>query len=103
MRKYALKIALVTLVSSVALFVALISFLSFGDSNSTFFLTIGNALITFSLFFLLVTPLIGFVFSLYISGKRKWIYLLSHIICMATISAFSFISIMFRYFVPFAP
>ncbi|MBS4217459.1 hypothetical protein KHA96_03925 [Bacillus sp. FJAT-49711] len=56
-----------------------------------------------SLIFLMLNPIFGFIYSFFIKGKRKVIYILLHLACICTISFFALTVIIFRFFAHFAP
>ena len=97
------KVALTSLIATISVTVLLLCVLSLSGIDSKIVHMIGKVSIAISLPFLILNPLVGFIYSFFVKGKIKILYILLHLICICTISVFAFISFMFRYFVPFAP
>ncbi|MGJ7911662.1 hypothetical protein [Neobacillus sp. LXY-1] len=97
------KVALTSLTATLVVFILLMGVLRLAGVESRFVHMFGKVTIAISLPFLILNPLFGFIYSFYIKGKRKILYILLHLACVCTISVFAFMAFMFRYFVPFAP
>lgn len=97
------KVALISLIATIVVTVLLLCVLRLSGFDSRMVHMIGKATIAVSLPFLVLNPLFGFIYSFFIKGKSKILYILLHLACICTISVFAFTAFMFRYFVPFAP
>jgi len=97
------KVAIISLISTIVVTVLLLCVLRLSDVDSRIVHMIGKATIAISLPFLILNPIFGFIYSFFIKGKSKVLYILLHLACICTISFFAFTAFMFRYFVPFAP
>ncbi|MBU7594834.1 hypothetical protein [Metabacillus halosaccharovorans] len=97
------KVALLSLIATIVVTILLLGVLSLAGVDSKVVHLIGKVTIGISLPFLILNPLVGLIYSFFIKGKIKILYILLHLACIWTISVFAFISFMFRYFVPFAP
>ncbi|PMC36674.1 hypothetical protein CJ195_14695 [Bacillus sp. UMB0899] len=97
------KVALFSLIGTVGVTVLLLFVLSLSGVDTKIIHIIGKVTIAISLPFLILNPLLGFIYSFFIKGKIKILYILLHFACVCSISVFAFITFMFRYFVPFAP
>lgn len=97
------KVALTSLIATIGVSVLLLCVLRLSGVDSSIVHMIGKATIAVSLPFLVLNPLFGFIYSFFIKGKSKILYILLHLACICTISVFAFTAFMFRYFVPFAP
>jgi len=101
--KNPLKVARWSFISTIIIAILLFCVLQLAGLESKLIHLIGKVTIAISLPFLLLNPLLGFIYSFYIKGRSKILYILLHLVCIGTISFFAFITMMFRYFVPFAP
>ncbi|WP_078433362.1 hypothetical protein [Metabacillus halosaccharovorans] len=97
------KVALFSLIATIVVTILLLCVLSIAGVESNVVHLLGKVTIGISLPFLILNPLTGLIYSFFINGKIKIVYILLHLACVCTISVFAFISFMFRYFVPFAP
>lgn len=97
------KVSITSLLATIIIFLAFVGFLNFVSSDVRIIHVMGKVGIPVVLIILMVNPIIGFIYSFYMKGKMKIVMILLHVTCIATISFFAFISMMFRYFVPFAP
>ncbi|MCM3442673.1 hypothetical protein [Metabacillus halosaccharovorans] len=97
------KVALISLLATICVTIILLYVLSLSGVDSKIVHMLGKVTIAISLPFLVLNPLLGFIYSFFIKGKIKILYILLHFACVCTISVFAFITFMFRYFVPFAP
>ena len=97
------KVALTSLIATIGVFVLLMCVLRLSGVDLKIVNMLGKVSIAISLPFLMLNPLIGFIYSFFIKGKSKILYILLHLACVCTISVFAFVAFMFRYFVPFAP
>ncbi|MBZ5753867.1 hypothetical protein [Metabacillus rhizolycopersici] len=97
------KVALTSLIATIGVAVLLICVLRLAEVDSKVVHMIGKGTIAISLPFLILNPLFGFIYSFFIKGKSKILYILLHVACICTISVFAFVAFMFRYFVPFGP
>ncbi|WP_026561363.1 hypothetical protein [Bacillus sp. J37] len=97
------KVALFSLIATMVVTILLLCVLSLAGVDSKVVHLIGKVTVVISLPFLILNPLAGFIYSFFIKGKIKIVFILLHLACVCTISVFAFISFMFRYFVPFAP
>ncbi|WP_235991660.1 hypothetical protein [Metabacillus schmidteae] len=97
------KVALFSLIATVGVTVLLLFVLSLSGVDTKIIHIIGKVTIAISLPFLILNPLLGFIYSFFIKGKIKILYILLRFACVCSISVFAFITFMFRYFVPFAP
>ncbi|MCJ8006522.1 hypothetical protein ACFFF5_02635 [Lederbergia wuyishanensis] len=97
------KVALFSLVSTIIAFIFLIILLNVPDIDSTIVFNVKRILIIFILFFLLLIPAFGFIYSFFIKGKKKILYILMNLVCISTISVFAFMMIMIGYVVSFGP
>lgn len=97
------KVAFASLTATVVVVALLIGLLSLAGDDSKIIHTIGKFTFAISLPFLIVNPVFGFIYSFFIKGKIKILYILLHLACICTVSLFAFTAFMFRYFVPFAP
>ena len=97
------KVALASFIATIGVAALLMGVLRLAGADSQFVHLIGKATIAISLPFLILNPLFGFIYSFFIKGKRKILYILLHLACICTISVLAFAAFMFRYFVPFGP
>ncbi len=97
------RMARLSLIATVVMTILLLLVLQLVGTDSKLIHLIGKVTIAISLPFLMLNPLLGFIYSFFIKGKSKILFILLHLVCICTISVFAFITIMFRYFVPFAP
>ncbi|USK70522.1 hypothetical protein [Peribacillus asahii] len=97
------KVSLTSLIATITVLILLICLLMFGSFDSRVLHLIAKGFIAAALPFLILNPLFGFIYSFFIKGKWKILYIILHFIFLCTISLFSLIAFMFRYFVPFAP
>lgn len=98
-----LKISIISLIATIVITVLLITLLQFASVEFSVFRSFARVFIAITLPFLIVNPLFGFIYSFFIKGKKKFIYIILHLACVCTISLFALVSFMFRYFVSFAP
>lgn len=101
--KNASKVSITSLLATIIIVLAFVVFLNFASSDFRAIQVIGKILIPVVLIFLMLNPIVGFIYSFYMKGKSKIVMILLHVTCICTISFFAFIGMMFRYFVPFAP
>ncbi len=101
--KNASKVSFVSLLATVIIFSAFVGFLNFASADGSIIHMIAKAAIPVVLIFLMLNPIVGFIYSFFMKGKRKIVMILLHLTCIGSISFLAFISMMFRYFVPFAP
>lgn len=101
--KHPFKVSIISLIATIVTVVLLITLLQFSSTDSSVFRSFARVFIAIALPFLIVNPLLGFISSFFVKGKKKFIYILLHLACVCTISLFALVSFMFRYFVPFAP
>ncbi|NRD77023.1 hypothetical protein HPT25_05875 [Bacillus sp. BRMEA1] len=92
------KVALTSLIATVVVSILLVFLITLTDIHIS-----GKVIMAVALSFLIVNPVLGFIYSFFIKGKRKIIYILLHFISLCTISVFAFIAFMFTYFLPFGP
>ena len=97
------KVALTSLIATIGVSVLLMCVLRLSGVDLKIIHMIGKVTIAIALPFLILNPVFGFIYSFFVKGKRKIIYILLHLACICTISIFAFMAFMFRYFVPFAP
>ena len=97
------KVALTSLIATIGVSVLLMCVLRLAGVDSTIVHLSGKGTIAISLPFLILNPVFGFIYSFFIKGKMKILYILLHLACVCTISVFAFMAFMFRYFAPFAP
>lgn len=97
------KVALASLIATISVSILLLCILGLSGFDSKIIHLIGKVTIAISLPFLILNPVFGFIYSFFIKGKSKILYILVHLACICTISVFAFVAFMFRYFVPFAP
>lgn len=97
------KVALTSLIATISVAVLLMCVLRLAGADSQVVHLLGKGTIAISLPFLILNPLVGFIYSFFVKGKRKILYILLHVACICTISVFAFVAFMFRYFVPFGP
>ena len=101
--KNASKVSITSLLATIIIFLAFVAFLNFVSSDARIIHLVAKVTIPVVLIFLMLNPIIGFIYSFYMKGKRKIVMIFLHLTCIVTISFFAFIIMMFRYFVPFAP
>lgn len=101
--KNASKVSIISLFATIIIFLAFVGFLNFASSDVRMINMVGKVAIPIMMIFLMLNPIIGFIYSFYMKGKMKVVMILIHLTCICTISFFAFIGMMFRYFVPFAP
>ncbi|ENQ3077353.1 hypothetical protein [Bacillus multifaciens] len=97
------KVAVTSLIATICVLILLMCVLNLSGFDSTIVHMIGKVVIAISLPFLILNPLFGFIYSFFIKGKMKILYIILHLACICTISVFAFMAFMFRYFVLFAP
>jgi hypothetical protein len=97
------KVALISFIATIVVTILLICLLNLTGNDSLIIHMIGKVGIAISLPFLILNPIFGLVYSCFIKGKRKILFIVLHVACIGTISVFAFIAFMFRYFVSFAP
>ncbi|RWR05045.1 hypothetical protein D4N35_016040 [Siminovitchia fortis] len=97
------KVALTTLIITITLTILHICIISLIGVDLKIVPKIAFAFMEITTPFLIISPLVGFIYSFFIKGKLKILYIILHLACICTISVFAFLAIMFRYFVPFAP
>jgi len=97
------KVALPSFIATICVFILLMSVLQLARFDSVIIHLIGKVAVAIFLVFLLLNPLLGFIYSFFAKGKIKILYIILHLACICTISVFALTVIMFRYFVPFAP
>ena len=97
------KMSAISLWSTIIVFSALWLFLSYVDFSNAFVMVFGKYFIMVALPFLLINPLVGFIYTFFMDKSSKIVYGIIHFVFICTVSVFAFISIMFRYFVPFGP
>ncbi|MYL54981.1 hypothetical protein GLW08_16730 [Pontibacillus yanchengensis] len=102
--KQPLKVSFWSLIFTfVVLSVLLIDLEFFSNTDSDFVYTASKVYIAIALPVLIVNPLFGLIYSFFVEGYRKIIFILLHFASAGTISIYAFLAFMFRYFVPFAP
>jgi hypothetical protein len=101
--KNASKVSFISLLATIIIFLAFVGFLNFASSDVRIIHVLGKVAIPVVLIFLMLNPIVGFIYSFFMKGKRKIVMILLHLTCIVSISFLAFISMMFRYFVPFAP
>ncbi|WP_010677628.1 hypothetical protein [Bacillus timonensis] len=97
------KVTLTSLIATVIVVALLFVLLNFAVTDSIIIHTIGKIAFAVFLPFLIVNPVFGLIYSFFVKGKIKILYILLHLACICTVSLFAFTAFMFRYFVPFAP
>ncbi|MDR7071399.1 hypothetical protein [Fictibacillus barbaricus] len=97
------KVSLTCMIATVAVALSLILLFEFGSSHSELVKMFAKIYIAAALPFLIITPLIGFIYSFFIKGNWKYLYLILNLAAICTISLFALTSFMFRYFVSFGP
>ncbi len=106
MKKYfenATKVSLASLLGTIIVLLALWGLLKFAGSDAIVIQKFGKVFMAVALPFLMLNPIFGLIYSFFIKGRKKIVYIILHVACVCTISVFGFVTLMFRYFVPFAP
>jgi len=76
------KVALLSLIATIVVTVLLLCVLRLSGFDSRIVHMIGKAMIAVSLPFLILNPLFGFIYSFFIKGKSKILYILLHLACI---------------------
>lgn len=97
------KVSVASLIATIVVFVALQGLFWLPEYDIELLHMFANVFIAVALPFLIVVPVAGFIYSFFIKGSIKFLFIILHFICICTISGISFMGFMFRYFVPFAP
>lgn len=101
--KNASKVSITSLLATIIIILAFVGLLNFASSDVRIIHVVGKVAIPILLVFLMLNPIAGLIYSFFMKGKMKIVMILLHLACICTVSFFAFISMMFRYFVPFAP
>ncbi|MBP3952801.1 hypothetical protein J7W16_16895 [Bacillus sp. YZJH907-2] len=97
------KVSRLSLILTIVVTFVLLTLPYLAGYEARFVHVIGRTVYAVGLPFLVLNPLLGFIYSFFINEKIKIVYILVHLVFICTISLFAFVVIMFRYFVPFAP
>ncbi|MBS4199342.1 hypothetical protein KHA93_06720 [Bacillus sp. FJAT-49732] len=97
------KVALTSLITTIAVFILLLILFIVPESDSNIVFNIKRVVIITFLFLLLLNPTFGFIYSFFIKGKKKILFILLNLVCICTISVFAFMLIMISYVVSFGP
>lgn len=97
------KTAFISLIATLCVLILTVCSFNLSTSDSTIVNLVCKVTIAIFIPFLMLNPLFGFIYSFFIRGKSKILYIILHLVCLCTISNVAFTALMFRYFVPFAP
>ncbi|GIN19665.1 MAG TPA: hypothetical protein DEO65_16460 [Bacillus bacterium] len=97
------KVALTSLILTISMTTLNLGVVFIPEFDSRVILILIRVIVDISLILLMVSPLVGLVYSFFIKGKMKILYIILHLACISTFSAIALLIFMFRYFVPFAP
>ncbi|MDH2363246.1 hypothetical protein [Priestia megaterium] len=94
--KNVLKVSIASLVTSIILYVVIIGFFLLSVVTASTF----GALIQITVPILILITILGFIYSFFIKGNQKFIFLLFHFISICIISFGIYVSIALRDFAP---
>ncbi|MCM3567995.1 hypothetical protein [Neobacillus mesonae] len=99
----AFKVSMTSLFVTIGMTILLFGLLQLSGVENRLLYNMIKVYIAIALPVLTLCPIVGFIYSFYIKGKRKILLILLHLAAACTISVFAFAAFMFRYFVSFAP